>query len=170
MNDVYLEEMVPRKKRASDTVINVGMILLTVIVGIFTIFTANMILVLLFIAACVGCYFVMPRAQVEWEYQYVNGEVDIDRILKKSTRKRMISFDVANVEIIAPLTSHRMDYYNNNSKVKIKDFTSGEEEKKKNIYAAVVTLDGVLTKILFEPSEKMVKDMRTKAPRKVFFD
>lgn len=38
------------------------------------------------------------------------------------------------------------------------------------VYAMVIPEKEGLLKVLFEPSEHMVKDFRLKAPRKVFFD
>lgn len=122
------------------------------------------------IAICVFDIFFFSRYNLEWEYQYVNGELDVDRILNKARRKRMASYDIATAEMVAPLSSHRLDYYNNNSKIKTIDYTSGDSENEKQIYVMLTPGKDGLVKVLFEPSEQMLKDMRVKAPRKVFFD
>ena len=75
-----------------------------------------------------------------------------------------------NAEILAPAKSHRIDYYNNNPKMKVIDYSSCDPERERNVYAMIISNEGQLLKVLFEPTEKMVKDLRTKAPRKVFFD
>ena len=54
--------------------------------------------------------------------------------------------------------------------MKVKDFTSCNPEREKRVYAMVISGEGETAKVLFEPSEQMLKDMRAKAPRKVFFD
>ena len=40
----------------------------------------------------------------------------------------------------------------------------------KLVYAMIMPEKEGMLKVLFEPSEHMVKDFRLKAPRKVFFD
>lgn len=103
-------------------------------------------------------------------FQYVNGELDVDRIINKAKRKRMASYDISKAELIAPAASHRFDYYNNNQKLKVCDYSSCNPEREKLVYAMVIPEKEGLLKVLFEPSEHMVKDFRLKAPRKVFFD
>ena len=53
-------------------------------------------------------YFYLPRLSVEFEYLYVNGELDIDRIFSQSRRKRAASYELSNMEIMAPFSSHRL--------------------------------------------------------------
>ena len=43
------------------------------------------------IALGVACYFVIPKTDLEYEYLFVNGELDIDMIMSKSKRKRVKS-------------------------------------------------------------------------------
>ena len=54
--------------------------------------------------------------------------------------------------------------------MKVIDYSSCDPERERNVYAMIISNEGQLLKVLFEPTEKMVKDLRTKAPRKVFFD
>ena len=132
--------------------------------------TWNLIIIAISIAICVADIFIFPRFQTEWEYQYVNGELDVDRIMNKAKRKRMASYDISKAELIAPAASHRFDYYNNNQKLKVCDYSSCNPEREKLVYAMVIPEKEGLLKVLFEPSEHMIKDFRLKAPRKVFFD
>ena len=170
MSDLYLEEMVKRRKTTKDMILRALLMGLTGVLVLLSILTFNIIITLPAIAVCIADIFIFPRFNVEWEYQYVNGELDVDRILNKSKRKRIASYDIANAEILAPVSSHRLDYYNNNTKISVKNYTSCNPEREKLVYAMVIPSEGETTKVLFEPSEQMLKEMRTKAPRKVFFD
>ena len=78
----------------------------------------------------------------------------------------MASYDISKAELIAPAASHRFD----NQKLKVCDYSSCNPEREKLVYAMVIPEKEGLLKVLFEPSEHMVKDFRLKAPRKVFFD
>lgn len=170
MSDLYLEEMIRKKRTAKDQLLKALLVGVTVILVALAVLTFNLIFMIPAFVVCIADIFLMPRFNVEWEYQYVNGELDIDRITNKAKRKRIASYDLTNAELLAPAVSHRLDYYSSNTKLKVKDYTSCEPERAKFVYALVIAKEGEMTKVLFEPSEKMLKDMRTKAPRKVFFD
>ena len=170
MSDLYLEELVKKKRTGKDNAMRIGLMALTAVLVVLALLSWNMLIIVPAIAICVADIFIFPRFQTEWEYQYVNGEIDVDRILNKAKRKRIASFDISNAEILAPAASHRLDYYNNNPKMKVKDFTSCVPEISKSIYAMIVSKEGEIQKILFEPTQQMLRDLRAKAPRKVFFD
>ena len=69
---------------------------------------------------------------------------------------------------MAPLNSHRMDYYNSNQKLKVQDFSSGNPAHKR---FAIICRDGADTcKVIIEPDEVLAKTMRNTAPSKVFLD
>lgn len=109
-------------------------------------------------------FFVAPKLDVEYEYLYVNGELDIDAIYSKQKRKRIGSYDVSELEIIAPANSHVLDSYLNKG-VKVKDFTSGDEHAK--CFIAVYNKEKEKVIIKVELDETILKDLRRVAPRKV---
>lgn len=170
MSDLYLEELIKKKRTGKDNALRALLIAVTAILVVLALLTWQIVITVPAIAVCIADIFLFPRFNVEWEYQYVNGEIDVDRILSKAKRKRIATFDITNAEILAPAGSHRLDHYNSNPKLKVSDYSSCDPERARYVYAMIVSNEGELTKVLFEPSEQMVKDMRSKAPRKVFFD
>ena len=124
MSDLYSELLVKKKQTGKDLVVKYGLIALTVILVIGGVIPNGLLLVPA-IALGVACYFVIPKTDLEYEYLFVNGELDIDMIMSKSKRKRVKSLQLAEADLVAPLNSHRMDYYNGNQKMKIMDFSSG---------------------------------------------
>lgn len=170
MSDLYLEELVKKKRTGKDNALRLLLMAVTAVLVVLALLSLSMLFIVPAIAVCIADIFIFPRFSVEWEYQYVNGEIDVDRILNKAKRKRIASFDISNAEILAPAVSHRLDHYNSNPKLKVRDYSSCDPDRARLVYAMIVSSDGELTKVLFEPSEHMVKDMRAKAPRKVFFD
>lgn len=170
MAELYYEELVKRKERGVDKLIRYGLMLLTAALVVLALLSWNLIIIAVAIVVCVADIFIFPNLSIEWEYQYVNGELDVDKIMNKQKRKRVKSFEVTNAEIIAPARSHRLDYYNSNNKLKTYDFTSADPDKSNLAYAMIIADDNKTTKVLFEPTTDMLKDMRLKAPRKVFYD
>lgn len=170
MADLYYEELVKRKEGGKNKLIRFGLMGLTAVLIILAILSLNIIFILPAIVVCVADIFIFPNLSIEWEYQYVNGELDIDKIMNKQKRKRVKSFETTNAEIIAPARSHRLDYYNSNTKLKTLDFTSADPDRANLVYAMIIADDNETIKVLFEPTADMLKDIRMKAPRKVFFD
>ena len=166
MSDLYSEVLVKKEQTWKDKLVKGGLIALVVIFAV-----AGIIIPILFfvaIALGIAAYFIIPGTDLEFEYLFVNGELDIDKIMSKSKRKRVKSLNLSECDIMAPLNSHRMDYYNSNQKLKVLDFSSGNSEHKR---FAIIVRDGADTcKVIFEPDETLAKTMRNTAPSKVFLD
>ena len=102
---------------------------------------------------------------MEYEYLYVNGELDIDAIYSRQKRKRIASYDMQELELMAPTKSHALDSYVNGQDVKIKDFTSGKPEQKS--YTLVFNKEKGRQIIQVEFDDVVVNDIRRISPRKV---
>lgn len=167
MSDFYTELLVKKEVTMKDKVIKVLLIALTAIAAVSGLFL-NPLLLLVAIALGIACYFILPKLDLEYEYLFVNGEMDIDMVMAKAKRKRVKSFNVTEAELMAPLNSHRMDYYNGNQRMKVLDYSSGNPGHKRY---AVIARDGeTACKIIIEPDEKLAALMRNCAPSKVFLD
>ena len=112
----------------------------------------------------IAAYFIYMNANLEYEYLYLDKELSIDKVMAKSKRKKVASFDMEKMEIMAPLNSYQLDSYKNRN-VKIVDYSSGEEKQPDLRYAFYY--DGK-QKVIFEPNAEMVKAIQMIAPRKVF--
>lgn len=167
MSDLYQEHLVKKERTVKDSLIKYGLLGLTVLFAAAGLFLFPL---LLFVALILGivCYFVFPKIDLEYEYLFVNGEMDIDKIMGKAKRKRVGSFNLAEADLMAPVNSHRMDYYNNNQKMKVLDYSSGNPEHKR--FAVITRVGDDTCKIIIEPSEAMAVTMRNSAPSKVFMD
>lgn len=167
MGDLYSELLVKREPTTKDTLTKYGLIILTslaVIAGLFI----NPILLIAAVVFGIACYFVIPKTDVEYEYLFINGDFDIDMVMAKTKRKKVKSFKLSDADLVAPLDSHRMDYYNGNQKMKVMDFSSGNPKNKR--FAVITRLDGEICKIILEPDETLAHAMKNSAPSKVFLD
>ncbi|SDG94611.1 DUF6106 family protein [Marvinbryantia formatexigens] len=166
MSDLYTEIIVKRKKTAKDTILKALLIAVTVLAVLAALFTTLGIFA--FIAAVVLVivdFIFIPTFDVEFEYLYVNGELDIDKIMSKQKRKRVYSADVKNLEIMAPTKSHALDAYNRRQDLKTLDFSSRDEQNQS--YTMIIKGEKGLERVLFEPNEVILKDMKRMAPREV---
>ena len=167
MGDLYSEYLVKKKPTALDAVIKYGLIILTVLAALAGLFVSPVILVLAVILGVVS-YLVIPKTDIEYEYLFVNGEFDIDMVMAKSKRKKVTSLKLSEVDLIAPLDSHRMDYYNGNSRMKTLDYSSGNPQHKR--FAIIAKSGGENSRIIIEPDEQMAQAIKNSAPSKVFLD
>ena len=163
MSDMYKEILISRKTPVVNKLIKGALILVTVL-GILT----GMVFFPFFligIAAGVASYFLLPKLEVEYEYLYVNGDLDIDAIYSKQKRKRHASYTIEEMELLAPAKSHALDFYLNNKETKVRDFTSQDEEKPS--YIMVVNKEKGRELVKLELDEDILADIRRMAPRKV---
>lgn len=113
----------------------------------------------------VAAYFTYMNADIEYEYLYLDKEINIDKVLAKSKRKKAAVYDVERMEVLAPVKSYHLDAYRNRE-MKTVDYSSGSAEEDKKY---MMVYEGNL-KIILEPSAEMVRAIQMVAPRKVFSD
>ena len=169
MSDLYTEVLVKKQQTGKDKVIKGVLIFFTVLFAAAGIMMNPLILLLALVLGIVD-YIFIPKLSVEFEYLYVNGELDIDRIYSQSRRKRAASYELSNMEILAPYQSHQLDSYKKNQSIKRYNYSSGIEGQGHKPYEFVISKDNTMQMVIFEPDEVMLKDIRNRAPRKVFMD
>ena len=167
MNETYVELLVKRKKSMLMALLKTLTTMLAVCFGIFGFGFMNLPALLITVVMGVAAYFISMNAEIEYEYLYVDKELTVDKIMAKSKRKRVATYDMTKIEILAPERSHRLDSYRNNTRYKMKDFTSGVVGQPDIRYTFYY--EGA-EKVMFEPNEEMVKAIMMAAPRKVFRD
>ena len=167
MSDLYTELLVKKEKTAKDTLIKTGLITLTVLFAVAGLIIHPYLWAGLIVFAILD-YFIIPKTSLEYEYLFVNGEMDIDVIMSQQKRKRTFSFNMQDVDLMAPLKSHRMDYYNNNQKMKLLDYSSGNDTHKR--FAAIMRHNNETCRVVLEPDDNLAQAMRNYAPSKVFLD
>ena len=164
MNDAYVECLVKQKTSLKAKFFKVFLIVLAVLCFLAVPFIY--IAFFLMLLAAGGAYLVHMFTNLEYEYLYLDRELVVDKVMAKSRRKRVATYSLDRIEILAPIKSHHLDNYNNRS-VKIKDYSIGEELKPDLRYA--MYYEGG-EKIILSPSPELVQVMRNVAPRKIFSD
>lgn len=165
MSDTYVECLVQAKGSGLLKVLKVILTVLAVILGLLGMsgFLIGIVGAVLF---GVGAYFAYMNADVEYEYLYLERELVIDKVMAKSKRKRMGTYTVERMEVLAPVKSYHLDNFKNRD-VKVLDFSIGREEQPDLRYA--LYYEGG-TKLILSPSEELIKALKSVAPRKVFSD
>lgn len=164
MGDIFVEQLVKRQTQSGQKGIIFVLSLLAAVLCFAGFFLYNIIL--LPAAAVVGIAVWYYRStDIEYEYCLVNSQFDVDKIIAKSKRKQLISVDLKNLEVAAPVGSDRLIRLNN---LKTLDFTTGE--KNVQTFAMAVRTDKESIKIIFNPNNKLMDAIYKMAPGKVFAD
>ena len=168
MSDAYVECLVKAKTSLLGKFFRVLLTTLTVIL-VLAIFVLPPLMMFALIGAIlcgVGAYFVNLFTNLEYEYLYLDKELVVDKIMAKTKWKRIATYHLDRIEILAPIKSYHLDNYKNRS-AKVKDYSIGEELKPDKRF--VMFYEGG-EKILLSPSEELIKIMKNVAPRKIFSD
>ena len=122
---------------------------------------------ILCVAAGVAYYFLSLNANIEFEYQYCDREITVDKILNKSKRKNVAKYEVEHIQVLAPSRSYHLDEYKN-KQLKTLDFSARDNSRQPDPTYTLI-YDGK-DKVIFEPSAEFVNAVKSVAPRKVFTD
>ena len=162
MSEAYVECLVKAKQPAWAKILKTLLIVLTVL-SCLVMFVFIIFLPVALIAGA-GAYLLNLFTDLEYEYLYLDKEISVDKIMAKSKRKRVGTYSIDRMEVFAPVYSYHLDNFKNRN-VKEKDYSIGEVLQPDGRYA--MYYEGG-EKILFSPSEEMVKVLKNVAPRKVF--
>ncbi|MDO4619872.1 MAG: DUF6106 family protein [Lachnospiraceae bacterium] len=164
MNDAFYELIVAKQPTSADKAKKVLLIAVTALAGLGALFVFPPLLVLFLILIFVDSR-LFPKFNVEYEYTYVNGEIDIAEVYSRQSRKEVAQITLENVECAAPLGSHHLDEFGNTYKVV--DYSAGDPQNRPYV---IVTGGENKQKILLQLNEKMAEDLRYRIPRKMFTD
>lgn len=165
VSETYVEHLVARKSPFLVRFLKTLLIMLAICFGLVGFGLLYIPALLLAVAAGVGAYFAYMNADIEYEYLYLDKEINIDKVMAKSRRKKAAVYDVERMEVFAPVKSYHLDAYRNRE-MKTVDYSSGSAEEDKKY---MMVYEGNL-KIILEPSAEMVRAIQMVAPRKVFSD
>lgn len=151
--DTFFEQIVAVKKNAKLIVALIGIWLLALLLC-FLVFMYSgyigSIFVLLMAGIIYGAYKLSGMLNIEYEYIVTNGTMDIDKIVNKSSRKRLSSFELSSV---SRLEKFNMALLNNIDK---KNLVIACNEKDDGAYLMVYEKEGKSAEyIVFSPNEKM---------------
>lgn len=160
MNDFYTEQLVKKRKDGKDVLVNIILVILTLL-SVWAVMMMPLLIILpiLMVAADI---FILHRMDVEYEYIYINGDLDIDKVMHKEKRKHLFSVNINDMELLAPEGSREIADYKVS---KVLNYCGNTTDL--SHYALIAKQSGQLVKVLFEPNESLIEGVYLLAPRKV---
>lgn len=150
--DNFYEQLVTTHKSATYSMANNGMYVAGFL-GLLMLGSMSIIPAVAMLAIAVGLFFAKKNLYVEYEYDFTNGDIDIDKIIEMKSRKRVVSFSAKDIELLAPLESDSVKDFSNKPEKVLKLYPSNNDGKQ---YAAMVTGGGNRVQVVFVPNEKFL--------------
>ncbi len=169
MEDLYVEQIVEKEETKKDRVKKFIIVIIacavSMVLSIPQLFGGPINASPLIIVVAIIANYFFKKLNIEYEYLYTNGVLDIDCIYNKSKRKNIFSAQVSEFIVMAHIddTEHLSGY----SALPIKDFSSGEVYG--NTYMFITYYNKEKIKVIIEPNEKLLKGMLMyMTPKKLF--
>ncbi len=159
MEQSYVEANAKKK-----TTVKVVALKIVLVIGVILLLMTTMFsrfLLVFGLAAAVFLFWYWPRFKEEWEYVFCDGQLDFDIIQGGERRKHKLRIEIENADVIAPMSSSRMDGYRH---LKVVDYTSLRSDARIYGIATRISDEGEKVVILFEPNDRMLEAMYYKCP------
>ena len=165
MDTTFYELLVPRFQRTTDRILLIASITIAIIATLLAFLISPIFTAVVLVLDFLFFHFIFPKFYVEYEYALLHQELDIDIIYKKAKRKSLLTLNLSDARIIAPANSHRLTGSNIS---KTLDYSSRDSQNQP--YAIIISLNQSLTRILFQPNEKMISLLQRAFPHIFFMD
>ncbi len=170
--DTYLEFLVKQKYTFSKIILVIGLFLFAAILSFLSFFVAvrnpvvMQFIVLIWALFFYGAWWLSQKLCVEYEYIVTNDELDVDRIIAKKTRKRLLTVSVKKFEEFGIAEKPVIEEI---KKGNIKVFLDASSGAKNDVayYAVFDNKQGGRMLLIFNPTQRMLESFKLYNPRVV---
>ena len=172
MSDTFMEYLVKKRSTPKDILLKIGIVAAAVIVAAVLFFFSpwlgvfSMFGYLAAFGAIYGAYRLVGMLNLEYEYVLTNGDLDVDKIINRNSRKRILSVKCSSFETFGkykPVAHQGKDY-----KTRILACTSPEDNDV--WYATFRHSKYGHTLLVFNANEKLLAAMRGFIPKQLAFE
>ncbi len=113
--DTFFEQIISIKKDGKAIAAVLGIWFLALVLAILAFMFSGYLgalAFLLIIGIFYGAFKLSTRFNIEYEYIVTNGTMDVDKIISKSSRKRMLSFELSSVSRIEKFNQNQLNGVN----------------------------------------------------------
>ena len=103
--DTFFEQIVVKKKSPGELAIVVGTAILALVLCALVFFYLSTIGAILVVGIGYGAWWLITAQNKEFEYCVTNGDIDIDLIISKRKRKRIVSVTGRKIQALLPYHS-----------------------------------------------------------------
>ena len=168
--DIFCEYIVKKKIEAKDILKLFGIIVAAMILSFVALLIGlrfDMGIGFVLVAAVIYVTYLFSKfIYTEFEYALTNSELDVDKILGRSKRKRVVSVDFKTVDICASVNDEKYkSEFNNTGAIKKTINATGKSDYE--IYFVDFQGEDGKTRLLFHPTDKMKNALKMINPRTI---
>ncbi len=160
--DTFFEQIVRIKKSIGTWALTIFIWLFALTIAVFLFMTGLLgaLSAIVIIGIGYGAWWLTSKFNVEYEYIVTNEDMDIDKIINKSSRKRLASITLSKVERVEKFNPHLVQ------NVKKENLLFACEPNDPNTYLIVTTPDdSKVNYIVFSPNEKLQAAIKKSLPK-----
>lgn len=169
--DIFTECMVKKKKGTIDylKVVLCILIIITVLMAMPFVSQVKYVGIILFMV-CAGViyllYNIIISINLEYEYTFTNGAMDVDKIIAARRRKRITSLNARSIEIMASVHSNEAGAYANDKSIKRYYACTSVDDS--DTYFVIYSENDKKYMLIFNPNETIKDGFKRLNPQKVF--
>ena len=171
--DIYKEYMVKQKRSAWIIAASVCLWGLAIACTPLA-FTMSVVTYGLSVPFCAGIYFLAwwftTNNNVEFEYIFTNGELDVDKISGKRNRKRYVTIAVSKFDVCERAEGERFENYQKDPSVKVRFDASKGPGTENRYYAVFLNKAGNRMLMLFSPTQELLENIKQYNPMRTVTD
>ncbi|MBQ6463313.1 MAG: hypothetical protein IJJ59_08320 [Pseudobutyrivibrio sp.] len=161
-NDTFVEEAVKVIETAQDktkkTAASVITLILLVSLVTYSRGFLTIIMAILLIAMAIYTIILYTNKNIEYEYDYTNGSLEIAKIINNEKRKKVVNIESNEVKMVAAVGTNESLKYDH-VQLKTYDCSAHDSEQKDYILVAHSEAKGNDFKVIFTPSDKLLNAM-----------
>jgi len=148
--DIFVEELIRCKRVGKETMFKIGAVILGLVLVGLAFHYLTSIFPFVFAIICILIFFLFRYSVKEFEYSFISGDVDIDKILGKRKRKQVLSCSCRDIKLMEPCGSRKIEGNFSNT---LDASVSVNSENR--WYFICEVADGSRTLVYFNPSKRM---------------
>ncbi len=166
MNDIFIEQLVKRKRTVRDRIVFIVTIIMVILIPATITFLAfqNLILhyftvlaLFIFLMGIWLIWFVRSHQNIEFEYQMVQDTLVVSKIIAKRKRKELLRLDSHHIDQLAKGDDPEI---NKVKLVRVVDAAIDSSDEKNTYYAVYNPTGGGRRALFFNPNDKVLGAMK----------
>jgi len=163
--DNFCEQLVTKKQTGAQIFIKYLLVLLLFLIGLVAIILLSYIIpfTFAFVASGVIVFIginLINNSNFEYEYIFTNGELDVDKIIAKRQRKRILTVDIKSFSSFGKLSNETII-----KNMVITKIMADDGIAENTYYADFKSSKHGQTRLYFSPNERLLENMKHFLPR-----
>ena len=158
---MFVEQIIVRKKTAKQTMMAIFIMALASLLIVMSVFLLRMFGFLVAAALGYGMWWLLSEMNIEYEYCITNGDIDIDKIIARRKRERVVSVSIQKLE-----TAGRYEPEKWVERGVDRVVLAAPSEHEEGLYCfSYRTKKRGHTLVIFQPNERMLEAFEKSLPR-----